>query len=132
MPALSDSQRDGPTTVKALMLRNLSEVFNERDPERRTAAIAEVYSADPVFYEQDNVVEGRDALHARVQELLDGAPGFVFTTEDGATENHNVGRLTWHLGPPDAPAVVTGTDIAITEGGRIRALYTFIEKPPAG
>src|SRR5258708_10559400 len=113
------------------MRRNLTEVFNERDPERRTAAIAEEYSADPVFYEQDDVVEGRAALHTRVQELLDEAPGFVFSAEREATENHNVGRLTWHLGPSGEPAAATGTDIAITDGGRIRALYTFIETPSA-
>jgi SnoaL-like domain len=119
-------------SVKALMRRNLYEVFNERDPDRRTAAIAEVYSADPVFYESDNVVEGREALHARVQAMLDEAPGFAFSTEGEATENHNVGRLTWHLGPPGAPPVVTGTDIAITGDRRIEALYTFIEESTAG
>jgi hypothetical protein len=131
MPAGSDAADDGPTTVRALMHRNLYEVFNERDPDRRAAAIAEVYSADPVFYEQDGVVEGRDALQKRVQELLDGAPGFVFSAEGEATENHNAGRLTWHLGPAGAPPVVTGTDIAITGDGRIRTLYTFIEEPAA-
>jgi len=33
--------------MKALMRRNLDEVFNERDPGRRTAAIAEVYIENP-------------------------------------------------------------------------------------
>jgi hypothetical protein len=115
-------------SVKALMRRNLYEVFNERDPDRRIAAIREVYSADPVFYEQDNVVEGREALGARVQALLDEAPEFAFSAEGEATENHIMGRLTWHLGPPGAPPVLTGTDIAITGGGTIQALYTFIEE----
>jgi hypothetical protein len=116
------------SSVKALMRRNLYEVFNERDPDRRAAAIADVYSADPVFYEQDNVVEGREALKVRVQALLDEAPGFAFSAEGEATENHNLGRLTWHLGPAGAPPVVTGTDVAITGDGRIQALYTFIEQ----
>ena len=115
-------------SVKALMLRNLDEVFNERDPDRRAAAIEEVYGAEPVFYEQDNVVEGREALNARVQALLDDAPGFVFSADGEGTENHGMGRLTWHLGPPGAPPVVTGTDIAMTGDGAIQALYTFIEE----
>src|ERR1700754_4161870 len=115
-------------SVRALRRRNLEEVFNERDPVRRAAAIREVYAADPVFYEQDNVVEGREALGARVQALLDDAPGFAFSTDGEGTENHNMGRLTWHLGPPGAPPVVTGTDIAITGDGAIQALYTFIEE----
>ena len=115
-------------SVKALMRRNLEEVFNERDPSRRVAAIREVYAAAPLFYEQDDVVEGREALDARVQALLDDAPGFEFSAAGEATENHNVGRLTWHLGPPGAAPVVTGTDIAITDDGVIQALYTFIEE----
>jgi hypothetical protein len=115
-------------SVKTLMRRNLYEVFNERDPGRRTAAITEVYGADPVFYEKDSVVEGREALGARVQALLDEAPEFAFSADGEATENHNMGRLTWHLGPPGAPPVVTGTDIAITGDGTIQALYTFVEE----
>jgi len=115
-------------SVKAVMRHNIDEVFNERDPARRAAAIREVYVADPLFYEQDNVVEGREALDARIQALLDDAPGFAFSVAGEATENHNIGRLTWHLGPPGAPPVVTGTDIAITGDGAIQALYTFIEE----
>jgi hypothetical protein len=30
---------------------------------------------------------------------------------------------------PGQPCVVTGTDIAVFEHGRIRALYTFLDKP---
>jgi hypothetical protein len=120
------------TTVETLMRRNLDEVFNERDPDRRSAAIAEVYSAAPIFYEQESVVRGRESLHARIEELLKEAPGFMFSAESEPTANHNVGRVTWHFGPPGAPPIVTGTDIAITDDGRIRALYTFIEKPTTG
>ena len=40
--------------------------------------------------------------------------------------NHNLGRLTWHFGPDGEPPVVTGTDVAIIDNGRIRSLYVFI------
>jgi hypothetical protein len=43
--------------------------------------------------------------------------------------NHDLGRLQWHLGPAGAPPAVTGMDVAIFEHGRIRALYTFLDKP---
>jgi SnoaL-like domain len=133
MCAISDTESEGPavpdTAVRALMRRNLFEVFNERDPERRAKAIAELYGVDLVFYEQDNVVKGPEALQKRVQELLDDAPGFVFSADGEGSENHNVGRLTWHLGPVGARPVATGTDVAITSDGRIQALYTFVEGP---
>jgi hypothetical protein len=37
-----------------LMLRNLSEVFGERDGERRLAAVKNLYSEDAVFFEVDS------------------------------------------------------------------------------
>ena len=63
-----------------------------------------------------------------VESLLKGAPGFVFRSAGPAEVNHDVGRLRWHLGPPGAPPVVTGMDIAFFEKGRIRSLYTFLEQ----
>lgn len=60
--------------LEQLMSRSLLDVFNERDPERRAGAIAEVYGPSIRFYEQDGVVEGPAALSGKVQQLLDGAP----------------------------------------------------------
>jgi HAE1 family hydrophobic/amphiphilic exporter-1 len=37
--------------------------------------------------------------------------------------------LQWHLGPEGTLAVVTGMDVAIFEHGKIRTLYTFLDKP---
>jgi hypothetical protein len=31
------------------------------------------------------------------------------------------------LGPPGGPAVVTGTDVALIEHGRIERLYVFVD-----
>ena len=114
------------------MHRSLLDVFNERDAERRAAAIAAVYSVDVTFYEADDAVHGPAALGARVQQLLDGAPGWVFRPAGVPSVNHNLGRLTWHFGPDGAPAAVTGTDVAIVEDGRIRSLYVFIHAPAPG
>jgi hypothetical protein len=128
---MSTTQRS-TGTVETLMHRSLLDVFNERDAERRAAAIAAVYSADVTFYEADDAVHGPAALGARVQQLLAGAPGWVFRPAGVPSVNHNLGRLTWHFGPEGAPAAVTGTDVAIVEDGRIRSLYAFIHAPGPG
>jgi hypothetical protein len=112
-----------------LMSRSLLDVFNQRDPEQRAAAIGEVYSPDVVFYEADGAVTGAAALHERVQQLLDDAPGLVFSPVGQAAFNHDLGRQRWSFGPPDGPAVVFGTDIARIEGDHIEALYVFVEPP---
>ena len=111
-----------------LMERNLIEVFGQVDSTRRAAAIAELYTADCRFFEAEEQVTGPEALSARVGSILKGAPGFVFRAAGPAQVNHDLGRLQWHLGPAGAPPVVIGTDIAVFEHGRIRALYTFLDE----
>lgn len=117
------------STVAQLMTRSLLDVFNERDAERRAAAISAVYSPDVTFYEREGAVEGPAALDATVQKLLDGAPGWVFTPAGEVSVNHNLGRLPWQFGPAGAAPVVTGTDVALVDGGRIRSLYVFVGEP---
>jgi hypothetical protein len=115
--------------TKNLMTRSLFDVFNQRDSLKRFAAIGEVYSPDIVFYEAEDVVAGPAALHERVQQLLDGAPGFVFTTVGLTAFNHDLGRQAWAFGPPDDIPVAFGTDIARFADGRIQQLYVFVEPP---
>jgi hypothetical protein len=115
-------------TLGPLMERNLLAVFGQRDSARRAAAIGELYTADCTFFEAEEQVTGREALNAKVGSILKGAPGFVFRAVGPAQVNHDLGRLRWQLGPAGAPPVVTGTDIAVFEDGRIRALYTFLDE----
>ena len=116
-------------TLNQLMERNLLEVFGERDSSRRRIAIGAIYTEDCTFFETNEEIVGHDALNAKVESLLKGAQGFVFRAAGPAEVNHDVGRLQWHLGPPGAPPVVTGMDIAMFRKGRIRSLYTFLEQP---
>jgi hypothetical protein len=112
-----------------LMERNLLEVFGQVDSARRADAIAQLYTADCTFFEAEEEVAGREALNAKVGAILNDAPGFGFRAAGPAQVNHNLGRLYWRLGPAGSPPVVTGMDIAVFERGRIRALYTFLDKP---
>ncbi len=89
--------------IRDLMHANLFDVFNERDPERRIAAIAKTYTGDVVFSDPDEIVTGREALNNKAQKRLDKAPGFE-----------------------GQPPVVSGMDIAIVKEGRIATLYTLL------
>jgi hypothetical protein len=116
-------------SLGALMERNLIEVFGERAADRRTAAIAEIYSEDCSFFEADEQITGRDALNTKIARILGDSPGFVFLAVGAAQVNHDLGRLQWQFGPPDAAPAVTGMDVALFEHGRIRLLYTFLDSP---
>lgn len=116
---------------RTLLDRNLKSVFGERDPAMRATAIAALYTEDCMFYEADGEVRGQAALSEKVQGLLDGAPGFVFTAIDGPDIVQDMERLTWALGPSGAQPVAKGMDIALISNGRIRSLYTFVANPAA-
>jgi hypothetical protein len=67
-----------------------------------------------------------------VTELLAHLPSnFTFTPVRPAAGPSGVGRLQWRSGPPNGPAAVTGTDVALFRDGLIRALYVFLDQPGA-
>jgi hypothetical protein len=111
-----------------LMQANAVRVFSERDPVRRLDAIRELYTTDAVVTEPEAVAKGEAAISDAVTELLSKLPpAFVFTPVGAAIGHHGVGRLHWKAGPPGGPTAVAGMDIAHFKGGRIQALYVFLE-----
>ena len=113
-------------TIRDLMLANLFAVFNERDRERRTTAIARTYTDTVVFSDPDGIATGHEALNEKAQKLLEKAPDFVHTAAGPVYETHDLGYLAWHSGPKEQPPVVSGIDIALIREGRIAALYTLL------
>ena len=72
--------------AKELLHSNLHEVFSERDPERRWAAIERTYTEDVRFVEPEGEFVGWQALSDQAQKLLDGAlAGFVHEEDGPAT-----------------------------------------------
>jgi ketosteroid isomerase-like protein len=52
-------------SISTLLVRNLRDVFGENDPERRRAAIDEIYTEDVVFYDPSKgVYRGRDEIRS--------------------------------------------------------------------
>ena len=50
-------------SISTLLKRNLQDVFSEGDPERRRAAIDEIYTEDVVFYDPSKgVYRGLDEI----------------------------------------------------------------------
>ena len=114
-----------------LMERNVLEVFGERDFGRRKSVIDELYTENCTFFETDDQIVGRDALNAKVEQILKEAPGFAFRLAGPAEVNHDVGRARWHFGPNGAAPVVIGMDVAVFKHGRICSLYAFLDKAPS-
>ncbi len=114
------------STVADLMRRNLLDVFNEPDPERRGAAITRTYAEDVVWHEPDRVVRGREALARRATELRVQTPDWVFRPDGPVSVNDDLGHLGFEYGPVGQPPVVSGMDIAHCKDGVITELYTIV------
>lgn len=112
--------------TRELLHNNLHEVFSERDPERRWAAIERTYTEDVTFIDPEGQFVGRRALSDRAQKLLDDVrPGFELEEDGPRYLGPDTAALAWRLGPPGKP-VVRGIDILTIRDGRVSVLRTLI------
>jgi len=135
MMSSSKQQADVGTTgatdaidLDALMQANIARVFNERNSDRRRAALGELYTVNATLCDPETVATGREAISRAVDNLLRILPpDFVFTATGHAVGHNGAARLFWRAGPPDGPVAITGTDVAHIEDGRIKLLYVFVD-----
>ena len=112
--------------AKELLHSNLHEVFSERDPERRRAAIERTYTEDVTFIDPEGEFAGRQALNDQAQKLLNGAlAGFVFEEDGPQYVGAGAAALAWRFGPPGNP-VARGIDILTIRDGRVSTVRTLI------
>jgi hypothetical protein len=114
-------------TASELLERMVQGVFNEPDPQRREAVIAEVFTADVVFTDAERTVTGREELAATVTGLLAQGPGLLFTAAGPFRGVGDLGVRPWHLGPPGGEPVLGGLDVAQVVDGRIARLWTVLD-----
>jgi SnoaL-like domain len=112
--------------TKELLHSNLHEVFSERDPARRRAAIERTYTEDVTFIDPEGEFVGRQALSDQAQKLLDGVlAGFVFEEDGPRYVGTDAAALAWRFGPPGSP-VARGIDILTIRDGRVSVVRTLI------
>jgi|SRR6186713_1892381 len=113
-----------------LLRSNLERVFNERDDDKRRAAIAELFVEEPVMYEPTNIVRGRADISGVAGKLLaQFGPTFRFVPDGVAVGHHGLAHLAWQAGPEHGPVAVTGADVAEIEGGKIARLWVLLNAP---
>lgn len=114
----------------ALLRANLEQVFNERDADKRIAAVQQLFSAEPTMYEPEGVVTGQAAISDVAGALLEQfGPDFSFVAQGVAVGHHGMAYLRWQAGPQKGPVVVTGADVAEVVDGKIVRLWVLLDSP---
>ena len=112
--------------IRELLLANLFEVFNVRDPARRMEAISRNYTDDVLWTDPDGTTKGHDAMNEQAQKLLDRMPDFVFNAAGPVYVSGDLGLLAFNLGVPEQPPAVSGIDVALVRDGKIAVLHTLL------
>ena len=118
-------------TVADLLLGNLDAVFGEGDPQRRRAAIDDLFTDDAIFYAPDGIYRGRAAIDRVAGRIRAMHPDFSYTVTGPPEVLHDTaGRVSWVSGRKGEPPSYAGTDFIIAQNGRIAAVYLFFDRLP--
>ena len=119
-------------SVSTLLLRNLRDVFAEIDPAPRRKAIDELWHEDGVFYDPNSGAHrGRDELDRIAGKVKATHPDFRYSPISAPEEIGDGGRVRWVSGSPGKPPAYAGTDFIVARGGKIAALYMFLDELPS-
>lgn len=104
------------------------ETWNEADPTRCRALVAERWTADASYVDPLMAGQGADAIAALIAAVHERFPQHRFALT-GTPDGHNGRvRFSWTLGPADAPPVARGTDFAMVDDyGRLSSVTGFLD-----
>lgn len=117
------------TVITHLMEANLLAVFDERDTQRRAAAIAQTYATDAQWVDDEGTAAGHDQLDTKVFELQHKLAGLKFVKAGPVRQTRGLGFLAWELHTQAESVVASGFDVAEIADGRIRRLWTVLNRP---
>ncbi len=105
-------------------------VWNETDAGRRRALISQAWTESCTYIDPLMRGEGREQIDALVAAVHDRFPDFRFKLSGSADRHGNNIRFSWELGPEGSEPLVKGTDFAILDGERLKAVHGFIDQMP--
>jgi len=107
-------------------------VWNETDAARRRALLAEGWTESASYIDPLMQGQGHEQIGALIGAVHQRFPGFRFTLDGRVDGYGDQVRFSWALGPEGQADLVKGTDFAVLEDGRLKAVTGFLDKVPAG
>ncbi|SHG46770.1 SnoaL-like domain-containing protein [Kaistia soli DSM 19436] len=105
-------------------------VWNERDPGRRSALVAETFAEGATYGDPLAEVEGHAGIEGLVAAVQAQFPDFSFAPTGRVDAYGDRLRFSWTLGPLTGPAVAGGTDFATMASGRFTSVVGFLDFAP--
>ncbi|MDA3644928.1 nuclear transport factor 2 family protein [Saccharopolyspora indica] len=105
--------------------------WNERDADKRRAAVDALWAPEGTYTDPLAEVRGREAIDATIAAVQAQFPDFAFRPGALFDAHHDIARFTWELGPVGGEAVVIGFDVAVLDpNGQIQHVHGFLDKIP--
>jgi hypothetical protein len=103
-------------------------MWNETDPQRRRALVAETITEEGSYLDPVMTGEGIDGIDAMIAAAQQQFPGHRFSLASGPDAHHDRVRFTWSLSADGGAPVAAGVDFAtVAPDGRLRAVTGFLE-----
>jgi hypothetical protein len=105
--------------------------WNEPDDAARGALLAHCWSEDGVYLDPNVSLNGRDALAAKIGEVLASRPGARLEFMSGIDIHHNMVRFLWRLVRADGTSGNTSIDFGeVGPDGRLVRIVGFFGPAP--
>ncbi|TDT38822.1 SnoaL-like protein [Streptomyces sp. BK208] len=103
-------------------------------PDARAKAVAAAWTNDGGYTDPLADARGHEQIAAVITGVHEQFPGFVFRLSGVVDGHHDTARFSWELvNEADGSAPVAGSDVVtLDEEGRIRDVYGFLDRVPAG
>lgn len=105
--------------------------FNETDGARRRELLDELYTPDSTYTDPHVEVRGTEEIDRFIAMTQERFAGFTFRLAGPIDAHHGQARFQWQAGPAEEPDQYVGFDVIVTNDGRIRSVYGFMDAAPA-
>ena len=103
------------------------DMWNETDPSRRRAIIAEIWTETASYRDPRLEAEGREGIEAMVQKVQAAYPGHRFKLVSDVDVHHDRLRFTWEVGVEGGPILARGIDFAVVTGEQLQSMTGFFD-----
>lgn len=104
--------------------------WNETDPKRRKELVAESLTETASYVDPLMQGEGHAEIETMIGAVQERFPGFRFALQGPVDGYGDRIRFSWVLGPESEADIIKGTDFAVLEEGRMKAVTGFLDKVP--